>query len=183
MLSQVYALPAAETRLQQLKTRNVTGVEDTPRPCQIAVELVGDGDPHQNYLHIQITEPMACGPNDNCYVEHQTAETVGWSVNGGIDHWISGGFAVEQSWTIGAAYGCHSDGADKVAVWHKVAHTAYTARNRYRGDCGHYDEGHYIIWSPNHDNRGGEYYCVRGSGYVRNKGDQYWDYSGRAGGP
>jgi hypothetical protein len=39
----------------------------------------------------------------------------------------------------------------------------------------------YVMFSPNIDNKGGNYYCVVGT--CRSQGENYWDKSGRAGGP
>ncbi|EAT81080.2 hypothetical protein SNOG_11372 [Parastagonospora nodorum SN15] len=39
----------------------------------------------------------------------------------------------------------------------------------------------YVLKSPNNANRGGSYYCVVGT--CRSMGDDYWDDTGRAGGP
>ena len=36
--------------------------------------------------------------------------------------------------------------------------------------------------SPNKNNKGGNFYCVRGKKYCRSMGDSYWQ-EGRAGGP
>lgn len=49
--------------------------------------------------------------------------------------------------------------------------------------CGGEDLGETsIVWSPNDDNRGGkDYYCVIGT--CRKQGDEWWDNTGRAGGP
>ena len=39
----------------------------------------------------------------------------------------------------------------------------------------------YVMFSPNVDNKGGQFYCVVGT--CRSRGENYWDKSGRAGGP
>ncbi|KAF2830289.1 hypothetical protein CC86DRAFT_433967 [Ophiobolus disseminans] len=54
-----------------------------------------------------------------------------------------------------------------------------TTSSCYRPDNGKVNQ--WIIKSPNEKNAGGGYYCVIGT--CRSKGDQYWDNSGRAGGP
>jgi hypothetical protein len=38
-----------------------------------------------------------------------------------------------------------------------------------------------IMFSPNENNKGGGYYCVIGT--CRSQGENYWDMTGRAGGP
>jgi hypothetical protein len=47
--------------------------------------------------------------------------------------------------------------------------------------CVLHQTGEGVIKSPNVNNKGGEYYCVVGT--CRSKGEQYWDNTGRAGGP
>jgi hypothetical protein len=61
-----------------------------------------------------------------------------------------------------------------------------TVQNMQRDSCkvgGGWDtDGDpFVMFSPNANNRGGGYYCVIGT--CRAQGDNYWDYSGRAGGP
>ncbi|KAF7557609.1 hypothetical protein G7Z17_g542 [Cylindrodendrum hubeiense] len=58
-----------------------------------------------------------------------------------------------------------------------------TVQNYVFNTCGpNSDDGDpYVMYSPNDQNRGGGYYCVVGT--CRSQGDQYWDKTGRAGGP
>ena len=41
---------------------------------------------------------------------------------------------------------------------------------------------HYVMWSPNQNNRGGDFYCIYRQQYVRSIGDNWLEH-GRAGGP
>lgn len=68
-------------------------------------------------------------------------------------------------------------------MWKNQAQTAYTVQNQYI-TCGvrHNDGNPFVMWSPNTNNRGGYFYCVRGS-YCRSQGDRWLDTNGRAGGP
>ena len=61
-----------------------------------------------------------------------------------------------------------------------------TIQNMQRDSCAvgggwGADGDPFVMFSPNANNRGGGYYCVIGT--CRAQGDNYWDYSGRAGGP
>ncbi|KAL6354846.1 hypothetical protein LRP88_12203 [Fusarium phalaenopsidis] len=115
--------------------------------------LVDDGNPHQNYLHKQLSETINCGTAESCSVGSMESKsfTIGWSSDFSGVPWISGGFN--------------------------------TVRETARNSCGgsYTARGPYILFSPNEQNRGGGYYCVIGT--CRSQGDEYWDKSGRAGGP
>lgn len=41
-------------------------LEERVIPCRITTHLVGDGDPHQNYLLRQVTEVTECDPESTC---------------------------------------------------------------------------------------------------------------------
>ncbi|RSL82000.1 hypothetical protein CEP51_005430 [Fusarium floridanum] len=147
--------------------------------------LVDDGDPHQNYLHKQLSETINCGTAESCSVGSMQSKsfTIGWSSDFSGVPWISGGFSVSESWTTGNSYSCNAGKGETACIWYNTAHTAYTVRETARNSCGgsYTARGPYILFSPNEQNRGGGYYCVIGT--CRSQGDEYWDKSGRAGGP
>ncbi|KAK0736414.1 hypothetical protein B0T21DRAFT_288243 [Apiosordaria backusii] len=150
------------------------------RPYREA-RLVGDGNPHQNYFHVQMTSLLRCGDGD-CEIQYETgrAETFSWSASASIAGWISGGFAVEKTHSHAEATTCNGKPGDiHVCVWQKVAHTAYTVQNWIVNPCNNdaKPEGEpFVIWSPNANNVGSEYYCVRNTCRA-GKGDNYWDKS------
>ncbi|KAB5586295.1 hypothetical protein GE09DRAFT_984522, partial [Coniochaeta sp. 2T2.1] len=86
--------------------------------------MVGNGDPHQNPLNIQLSN---CGQGD-CQVDHTVSKsfTISWTASATAAGWISGGFAVEQSIETGNEYGCQGVAGDRVAVWKAIGLTAYT---------------------------------------------------------
>ncbi|KJZ73726.1 hypothetical protein HIM_06844 [Hirsutella minnesotensis 3608] len=146
--------------------------------------LVGDGNPHQNWLHKQISENMDCG-DGSCSVGYtqSTSYTITATLSAAYE-WFSGGFSVSYSEATGQSYTCNGNPNQRVCSWYSMAHTAYTARETTFNQCGTTSTGgQYIIWSPNKENRHGNHYCVRGN-YCRNKGDEYWDKSDKMpGGP
>ncbi|KAH6888424.1 hypothetical protein B0T10DRAFT_488155 [Thelonectria olida] len=147
--------------------------------------LVGDGNPHQNFLHKQLSETIACGTADSCSVGSMNSRsfTIGWSADASAAGWISGGFSVTETWTTGNTYTCTAGEGETICIWYNTAHTAYTVQNYDRNVCGtsNTNGGPYVMYSPNDKNSGGGYYCVIGT--CRSQGDQYWDKTGRAGGP
>ncbi|KAF5689892.1 hypothetical protein FCIRC_1126 [Fusarium circinatum] len=82
---------------------------------------------------------------------------------------------------------CWGNPRDWFAVWKKQAQTAYTVQQGIYNSCTNSWQpvgGHIIIWSPNAQNRRGNYYCVFGRQYVRAIGDRWLDTSaGEPGGP
>ncbi|KAI1044192.1 hypothetical protein LB505_008607 [Fusarium chuoi] len=169
--------------------REANPINDPPA-CSIltGTSLVGDGDPHQNYFHKQLSEVVNCGTAQSCSVgnSQSISYTIGWTATLTPVSWISGGFSVSESWSTGNTYTCTGSAGEDVCVWYNTAHTAYTVQNRERDSCdvggGWESTGDpFVMYSPNESNRGGGYYCVIGT--CRAQGDNYWDYSGRAGGP
>ncbi|CAP65758.1 uncharacterized protein PODANS_7_445 [Podospora anserina S mat+] len=151
--------------------------------------LVGDGNPHQNYYHVQMTSKGRCGDGD-CEISYETSETktFSWTASASIAGWISGGFAVEKSHSFAENFNCvGKEGHDtNVCVWQMIAHTAYTVQNYIVYPCSNKavrDGDPFILWSPNANNVGSEYYCVRNTCRA-GKGDNWWDKSpSRPGGP
>ncbi|KAK0640732.1 hypothetical protein B0T16DRAFT_495584 [Cercophora newfieldiana] len=147
---------------------------------------VGDGNPHQNPMNVQLSFPMHCERGE-CWAGHSESSSYGvsWSAGATAFQWINAGFAVEQSIQTGSDYNCKGNPGEVVCVWKNQAQTAYTVRNADYNRCtGATDRGgNYVMWSPNSDGRGSYYYCVHGAQYCRNKGDRWLDTNGRAGGP
>ncbi|KAH0420091.1 hypothetical protein CcaCcLH18_14188 [Colletotrichum camelliae] len=151
-------------------------------------ELVGDGNPHQNYYHSQITENNECGLA-TCSTGTETSKSVsvGWSIEtgGSISEWITGGFSVSVSWSAAVSQGCETEPGNTVCQWYRTAHTAYTVRAGTTNTCSFIRSlsDPMVLRSPNTNNAGGGYYCVVGAQFCRSLGSAYWDFNGRAGGP
>lgn len=152
--------------------------------CLSTIKRFGDGNPHQNYLNIQLTENINCGGGGKCSVSHLSSHTIGFTASVAItpQDWISAGFSVQDSYTTGNTYGCGALEGDVVCVWQSIAHTAYTVRTKNSGHCGNGYGPPFVIKSPNKHDVGSTYYCVRGSA-CRSNGAKYWNNNGRAGGP
>ncbi|KAG7007337.1 hypothetical protein G7Y79_00010g028380 [Physcia stellaris] len=154
--------------------------------CSPEVTLVGDGNPHQNYFHQQLSENIDCsGDAQPCSVGESDSQsfTVGWSITTGPDDlegWISGGFDVSETWTTGNTYNCGVAPGQVGCIWYKTAHTAYTVHRVAPDFCG-IPSSPSVIRGPNTNNAGGGYYCVIGT--CRSKGEGYWDSYQPAGGP
>lgn len=127
---------------------------------------VGDGNPHEDFYHVQVSQPETCGPDpgQTCAATQTESHTVGWSFSGGISAqgWVSAGFDVSESYTSGDSYSCTGNPGEKVCVWLKVAHTAYTVdlsdiSNGVNGVCSTQDFGPLVMESPNTDNADGGY--------------------------
>ncbi|RYP22275.1 hypothetical protein DL765_001789 [Monosporascus sp. GIB2] len=173
-----------ESNMSEAPQPPVVDVGGPPCPIYHLTRLLDNGNPHQNPLHIQLSDVMECGQR-SCGIERfeSVSFTIGFSASATIAQWISGGFAVEKSIQTGNAYSCDGDPGDVFAVWRRQAQTAYTVRN-FKMDCGRTSYGNpFVMWSPNSNNRGGAYYCVYGRKYVRALGDRWLDLKGRAGGP
>lgn len=179
-------------RDSDLETRNMSDIAGEKRataviPCIRYTELVGNGSPHQVYLHRQVTENTICDPSNTCGVEVSYTHTYEWSVSVGFlaFQWISGGFQVGESWGVADTHPCGSMPGETVCIWYRMAHTAYTVRNAHHGDCVDLDQTPFEIISPNLNNKGGGagFYCVNGYLSCRSINDQYWELNGPTGGP
>ncbi|KAK6218085.1 hypothetical protein QIS74_02517 [Colletotrichum tabaci] len=121
---------------------------------------VGDGNPHQNPLNIQLSAKILRNfQKPKSFLFHRLVR-------------------------FSNSLGCDGNPGDYFALWKKQAQTAYTVQNRMfvcdePRDAG----GNYVMWSPNRDNRGGWYYCVHGRQYVRWMGDRWLDTTPVRGGP
>ncbi|PCG96925.1 Hypothetical protein PENO1_065820 [Penicillium occitanis (nom. inval.)] len=158
------------------------------RQCGIwsaSSQVVGDGNPHQNYYLKQLSENINCGAADSCSVgqTESVSYTIGWTASATAEEWLTGGFAVSASWTTGNTYSCNGGSGDTICVWYNTAHTAYTCENGEFNACTGFsgDGDNFVMYSPNSNNVGGGYYCVVGT--CRSQGEGYWNYDGPAGGP
>ncbi|KAF2447402.1 hypothetical protein P171DRAFT_407521 [Karstenula rhodostoma CBS 690.94] len=76
----------------------------------------------------------------------------------------------------------NGDGDPHQNYFHKQL-SVHTVHNHVYNTCvdNERNSDPFVIKSPNKDNRGGGMYCVIGT--CRAQGDEYWDNTGRAGGP
>ncbi|KAI8664864.1 hypothetical protein NCS56_00920600 [Fusarium sp. Ph1] len=136
-------------------------------PCGIwtsQTRRVGNGNPHQNPLNIQLSEPMQCPGHIGCSTYHTTSRSysIGWTANAATS-WISAGFDVVTAIETGNSYVCNGNPNDFFAVWKNQGQTAYTVQNGVYNSCTN-------SWL-------GFYYCVYGRNYVRAMGDRWLDTS------
>ncbi|PWY78986.1 hypothetical protein BO83DRAFT_461263 [Aspergillus eucalypticola CBS 122712] len=139
-----------------------------------ATRKVGDGDPHQNYWRKQLSENLDCVGADHCNVgaSQSNSYAIGWTATADASQWISGGFAVQASWTTGLDYQCTASSHQTVCIWYNTSHAAYTVQNGLYNVCTRFNPNNgaaFVIFSPNQNNK-----C---------QGQNYWDKSGPAGGP
>ncbi|KAK1830957.1 hypothetical protein QBC39DRAFT_372271 [Podospora conica] len=158
-------------------------LDNRQTPCafpEYKTELVGDGDPHQNYYHVQLSQPLFCNQSHECTVGHERSEsvTVGWS--GGVSgfDFFSGSFEVQETFTTGDTYECGGQKDEVVCIWYIIAHTAYTVDSwiEYPGCPTGQPENkeRAVIKAPNKDNEGGGLSCRIGPEECRVQGDNYW---------
>ena len=121
------------------KGSNGTNLEDRgiQPPCIASQYLAtpidnnapGDGDPHQNYYHIQLSDNINC-EGGSCQTSESNTDsktigfTIGTNSNAKKLGWFQGGFSVSETWTTGNAYTCDGTAGEIVCVWQNVAHTA-----------------------------------------------------------
>ena len=87
----------------------------------------GDGDLHQNYYHIQLSDNVNCG-SGSCSVGETDASSfsVGFTLGTNSNFkptFFQGGLSVSESWETGNDYTCDAD-STQVCIWQNVAHTA-----------------------------------------------------------
>ncbi|KAE8161853.1 hypothetical protein BDV40DRAFT_288961 [Aspergillus tamarii] len=124
-------------------------------------ELVGDGDPHTDYLHRQMTSTGECrdGPGaKGCGIGFSASHTFGYTVSAGAN--------------IGA------DINATVCLWYDMAYTAYTVqvvnRHLYSSVCSNQPTGPLVMKAPNVNNAGGgHWYCAYGDD-CHGEGEEYW---------
>ncbi|KAK7427755.1 hypothetical protein QQZ08_005693 [Neonectria magnoliae] len=153
-------------------------------------ELIGDGDPHQDYLHKQIGPTQQCAQRGTCFVgvgeEVSITVSAELGTGGGPTGWITGGFSVSRTKSSSTERGCYGEAGDSVCQWTKTHHTAYTVhttkyeQSRSCGNRVDEESGPYVIRSPNENSMAIEWYCVLNT--CRGPDDRYWEL-GRAGGP
>ena len=166
----------------------------------------GNGDPHQNYYDIQLSDTITCNAGSCSAGETETESTtigftIGTNSNFKPTFW-QGGFAVTHSWTTGNTYTCNAEAGQRVCIWQRVAHTAVSFRfmeglchlclsicayprkqySVYRNDCDGTGAKHAIMRSPNQNNEGGGFYCARDD-KCQNKGANHWQIGDCQGGP
>ncbi|UPK92245.1 hypothetical protein LCI18_003180 [Fusarium solani-melongenae] len=172
----------SQTEVDKIVKENHLDKRQTP--CGIwssQTRRVGNGNPHQNPLNIQLSEPMQCPGHIGCSTYHTTSRSysIGWTANAATS-WISAGFDVVTTIETGNSYVCNGNANDFFAVWKNQGQTAYTVQNGVYNSCTNSwlsVGGHIIVWSPNANNRRGFYYCVYGRNYVRAMGDRWLDTS------
>ncbi|KAL6352176.1 hypothetical protein LRP88_14620 [Fusarium phalaenopsidis] len=108
-------------------------------PCGIwtsQTRRVGNGNPHQNPLNIQLSEPMQCPGHIGCSTYHTTSRSysIGWTANAATS-WISAGFDVVTATETGNSYVCNGNPNDFFAVWKNQGQTAYTVQNGVYNSC------------------------------------------------
>ncbi|CAO2653056.1 Nn.00g024670.m01.CDS01 [Neocucurbitaria sp. VM-36] len=127
---------------------------------QTGTAQIGDGDPHQNYHHKQLSEVTNCGAAPSCSAGYEVFKsyTIGWTAGISADSWISAGFEVQESWKTGNEYTCYGASGDDVCIWYNTAHTAYTVHNWAQNTCNggpkRYSDP-FVMKPPNKANRGG----------------------------
>ncbi|RMY26147.1 hypothetical protein D0866_10923 [Hortaea werneckii] len=130
-------------------------------------------------------DTISCGDGD-CSVGRTLTHSYsfGWSASASTAGWITGGFSVQESVSSGNAYKCNAGPGESVCLWKHTGHTAYTVQNQDCNPCTGCEDrgGPYVMTSPNSNNIGTNFYCVRGSA-CRLRGSHYWQYNIRAGGP
>ncbi|KAF2137099.1 uncharacterized protein K452DRAFT_341682 [Aplosporella prunicola CBS 121167] len=143
-----------------------------------STRLVGNGNPHHNYFHKQVSLTRQCVGKTCSLGPHETNRySFRFSADKKPAQWIPGDFPVTPKYSTGGGINCTAAANHQLCVWIKVAHTAYTVQDWAKKECGSGSPKPigkpYVIKSPNKNNEGGSYYCVIGT--CREKGDGYWE--------
>ncbi|THC95321.1 hypothetical protein EYZ11_005181 [Aspergillus tanneri] len=90
-------------------------------------EIIGDGDPHTDYLHRQLTQIINCkgGPGaDGCSGSYNEGNSFAYTVTGGAAvSFFNGGFSVSETWSESETYTCMGkEDADAVCIWYDMAY-------------------------------------------------------------
>ena len=159
------AAAAVPTEMSLLKSRDETCVST----------LSGNGDPHKDYLHKQVSDVIQCA-GSTCSVTGITG-TQEFTIKSGDTSqgqpiFTDGGLGAKESYNIINNYSCQADGNDKVCVWVNIEHIGYTINGMSNdgGSCHASGEGSIVIDAPTGE---ATYYCVFGDS-CRNLGDAYW---------
>lgn len=167
-----------------LATYQASALPQSAAPCTLKTAPIGGGDPHQNYLELQVSETKHCKPdskNPNCKVLSVERHTEYFFTGTTVPfEWTAGGFDVNESTITRADYLCNTDKEDDICVYATIPHTAYTVQNQRT--CDGPVGKPFVIQSPNKNPAGIQYYCVRGAG-CHSKGKYYWSGRIGAGGP
>lgn len=170
-------------------TGNTTiGTELEKRVDPYCTFLDGNGDPHQNPRHTQISRTGTCGSGP-CSISLTAGQTETYSWSWGLNppgSWINGGFAVSESEQVSESFTCNGTPGETICIWSTLQTTAYTVANYDEGrfdSCGR-QVGTSIIFSPNTCFNTPSYYCVGGANNCRTKDQFYYDTANApAGGP
>ncbi|KAJ5116254.1 hypothetical protein N7456_000602 [Penicillium angulare] len=143
----------------------------------------------QQYFAEQYTKNIQCGSASSCSasVTDSTSYTFTFTATAQLTKWINAGFSVAKSWSEGASYTCGGGKDETLCVWYNGAHTRYAVENMKYNYCdtsvwgASIEGGPFDVTSPNSNGQGSYYYCVVGT--CRDKGQGYWNYNGRYGGP
>ena len=140
--------------ISERESCRVTSGDDT--------NLVGDGNPHQNWIYKQVSETTDCTGNPSSSTSITDTQTVDYSLSANVAiGWFTGGFAVSESFSTGStnSFGCATeDGGSQdgsLCVFERIQTTAYTAQTRScsnstcsGNDCTDWSEP-VIITAPN----------------------------------
>ena len=136
-MRQPHARRSVEAKQESPQPRNpienaidVAARQAVPCPSQGSrIDLVGDGDPHQNYWNEQLSEVQTCSQTSGCSVGQAQSYTVSVSFSvsaAATKTWgfIDFGFGVSESWGTVSSYTCNGNPSEKICIWHNTAHTA-----------------------------------------------------------
>lgn len=128
-----------------------------------STELVGNGNPHQNFKNVQITVSLAmlmliakfhrtpltpvsqgtlrCDSAETCTKVHAEGESVNVGFEAGVSpfSWINGGFSVSKSFSTEQASECQAVRGQAVCVWQRIAYTAVSGF-RFHTDAAYIPE-------------------------------------------
>ncbi|PPJ59152.1 hypothetical protein CBER1_03066 [Cercospora berteroae] len=148
----------------------------TGGPCgdtTFRTELVGNGNPHQNFKQVQITGTLNCGGGGGCEKSKMESETIAIGFEAGGGEWITGGFSVTKEYTTGETDTCYGEDGENLCIWQRIHHTAYTVEESRSNRCDGVVSRQFVMKSPNSNQPEGPY-CVRGSA-CRTLGAFYWE--------
>lgn len=156
-------------------------------------QLIGDGNPHQNFVFKQVSGTTDCTGNPSGSASITDSQSVTWTVSVGFtSDFITGGFSVSESVSTGStnAFGCTTGSGTiqgDLCVFERIQTTAYTVNlHTCTTSCGGTscgDTGSWVMTSPN-SNQGGCFYDNVQLGLPCNGlGSEHVVANGPAGGP